>query len=124
MDQFLAENNHLDHRNSKVSPRELVLKYLPFVPWVAASVILCLLVAFIKLRYSPNVYSVSGTILIKDQNQYASGSDKFGDIFTGQSSRNLNDEIQVIRSRNMAKRVVKSLAWKSNITIREKSGHH
>lgn len=54
-------------RKHSSSPRELVFKYLPFLPWVLASILLCLALAWVKLRYSPNVYSVYGTIMIADQ---------------------------------------------------------
>ena len=92
-----------------VSPREIVFKYLPFLPWVIASVILALSIAFIKLRYSPNIYNVSGTILVKDQASAGARPDKIEEMLFASPNKNINDEIQVIRSRYMAKRVVKSL---------------
>lgn len=93
----------------RVSPRELVLRYMPFLPWVAASVILALLLAFLKLRYSPNIYSVRGTILVKNQVSYEQNSEKFGEMLFGQTNKDLYDEMQLIRSRSIARRVVRSL---------------
>lgn len=93
----------------RVSPRELLLRYMPFFPWIAASVILALLVTFLKLRYSPNVYSVRGTILVKNEAGFDQTSEKFGEMLFGQPNKDLYDEMQLIRSRSIAKRVVRSL---------------
>jgi len=98
-----------EQKKSTTSPREIVMKYLPYLPWIIAICILFLAGAFIKLRYSPDIYDVTGTILVKDPNPYASKSEKFDEVLFTQPNRNINDEIQVIRSRNLAKRVVKSL---------------
>lgn len=91
------------------SPREIIFKYLPYLPWVVLSIVIALTVAFIKLRYSPNIYSVSGTILVQEPNSYGSKAEKFDEIFLAGPDRNLNDEVQVIKSRTMAKRVVRKM---------------
>lgn len=92
-----------------VSPREIVIRYLPFLPWLLASIFLSLLLAFLKLRYSPNIYNVKGTILVKNQADFENRSEKFGEMLFGQPDKDLYDEMQLIRSRGMAKRVAKSL---------------
>jgi tyrosine-protein kinase Etk/Wzc len=95
--------------SSKISPRELVLKYLPYLPWIIASLAICLAIAYTKIRYSPEIYSVSGTLLISESKGIGSGSEKFDAFLFDESDKNLYDEIQVIRSRNMVKRVARSL---------------
>jgi capsular exopolysaccharide synthesis family protein len=104
-------NNSLPRKQIQVSPRELVLKYLRFIPWVAISVLFMLVLAFLKLRYSTPIYKVSGKILVKkNSNPYSNSNEKFDDIFMMQgNNNNLNDEIEIIKSRLMATRVVKSL---------------
>lgn len=94
------------------TPRELVFKYIRYLPWVIISIALMLVLAYLKLRYSTPVYGVMGKMLVKkNSNPYGSGNGKYDDIFTiqGTGTNNLNDEIEVIRSRYMAARVVKSL---------------
>ena len=100
---------NLDQKKHSFSPRELVFQYLPFLPWVIASILLFLALAWVMLRYSPNVYSVYGTIMIADQSANPMSSEKLDDLLSVDIRRSLNDEIQVIKSRNMAKRVVHSL---------------
>ena len=101
-----------DTRKQGFTPRELIFKYVRYLPWLIISVALMLVLAYLKLRYSTPVYSINGKILVKkNSNPYGSGNGKYDDIFTiqGTSSNNLNDEIEVIRSRYMAARVVKAL---------------
>jgi len=104
----LSEKDGIDSKFSNLSPREIVARYLRFAPWIILSLSLFLIAAYIKLRYSPNVYNVWGTVLVKESSPMSSKSDKMGDIFFMQD-RNLDDEIQLIKSRNIAKRVAKSL---------------
>ena len=96
---------------SRVTPRELIVKYIRYIPWLAISVALLLMLAYVQLRYSTPIFSVSGKILVKNPNPYANNGDKFDDIFMMQQSgnRNLNDEMEIIRSRYMAQRVVTAL---------------
>ncbi|MFM9911770.1 MAG: GumC family protein [Chitinophagaceae bacterium] len=100
----------LKQKKGSLTPREVFLKYIRFFPWVVISLALMLLLAYIKLRYSPPIYSVNSKLLVKNNNQNSNAGDKFEDIFMMQSGRtNMNDEIEVIKSRYMAKRVITKL---------------
>jgi len=107
-DSDLYTNNR-EYESHKISPREILIKYLPFLPWIMAFVLFSLIVAYIKIRYTPETYNVASTILIKDESPYGSNAGKFDDIFLSPEGKVIQDEMQVIRSRSMAKRVVKSL---------------
>jgi capsular exopolysaccharide synthesis family protein len=67
-----------------------------------------LMLAYIKLRYSTPIYSVSGRLLVTSP-QTSAGSEKFDDIFMMQKGDRINDEIEIIKARSMAARVVRSL---------------
>lgn len=107
-DSYMMNSGEFSVKKS-MSPRELILRYLPYLPWILASITLALLLAFVKLRYSPNIYSVKGTILVKNQSGFNENSEKFGEMLFGEPSKDLYDEMQIIRSRGIAKRVVRSL---------------
>jgi capsular exopolysaccharide synthesis family protein len=108
--QFSSDyGNNLHQKVHIISPREVLLKYLPFLPWVLASVFLFLTLAFLKLRYSPKIYNVTGTILVKDPTAVGNRPDKIEEMLFTSPNKNINDEIQVIRSRNMARRVARSM---------------
>jgi capsular exopolysaccharide synthesis family protein len=105
MDQPMEALN----RAHVMSPREIIIKYLPYLPWVLVALAISLTVAFVKLRYAANVYQVRGTMLVKESSSSSGRPDKLEELIYANPNKNLNDEIQVVRSRNLAKRVVKSL---------------
>ena len=100
-------------KKSAFSPREFMLKYLKYVPWLILSTLLFLVLAFIKLRYSPVVFQVQSKLLIKKDSR-AGAQDKFADLFMGGESQNLNDEIQIIKSTGISKRIVQNLGLQLN----------
>jgi tyrosine-protein kinase Etk/Wzc len=108
------ENIFSPTTKESLSPRELIFKYLRYLPWVAISVAIALVGAYVKLRYSPPIYSVSGKLLVSQPPNYG-GGEKFDDIFMMQKSDKLNDEIEIIKSRSIAARVVNSLGLQKQI---------
>nr|WP_205508550.1 tyrosine-protein kinase [Longitalea arenae] len=85
------------------------------MPWIVISISLALVGAYIKLRYSTPVYSVASKLLVTSQAPYG-GRDKFDDIFSMQAANNkLNDEIEIIKSRSMAMRVIRSLGLQKQV---------
>jgi tyrosine-protein kinase Etk/Wzc len=98
-----------------ISPRELIFKYMRYIPWVAITVAIMLVAAYIKLRYSTPIYSVSGRLLVTSPQTGGQG-EKFDDIFMMQQRGDkINDEIEIIKSRSMAARVVRSLGLQKQI---------
>jgi capsular exopolysaccharide synthesis family protein len=102
----------------KISPKELIFRYMHFLPLVILSISVALIGAYIKLRYSTPIYSISGKLLVSSQSPYGGGGggDKFDDIFMMQQRVDkLNDEIEIIKSRNMAARVIRSLGMQKQV---------
>src|SRR5262245_45928133 len=84
--------------------KEFIFKYLPYLPWIVISTSICLLCAFLYLRYSSFIYRASGRMLVKKQVSNSS-RDRFDDIFMSQGATNLNDEIEQMKSTTVAMRV-------------------
>lgn len=97
-----------------VSPREIIFRYIRYLPWLVISVAIMLVLAYIKLRYSTPIYSVSGRLLVTSQTP-SSGGEKFDDIFMMQRNDKINDEIEIIKARSMATRVVHSLGLQMQV---------
>jgi tyrosine-protein kinase Etk/Wzc len=97
-----------NRNKSSISFKELIYKYIPYLPWVILSVSICLLCAYLVLRYSTPIYRASGRMLLKKQSMNNT-RDRFDDIFMAQGTANLSDEIEQMRSTSMALRVVKAL---------------
>lgn len=95
--------------NQTVSPRELLLRYIPYTPWILLSLAACLAFSYLKLRYEHNVYPVTSTLMVKDPNERELSSDKIETILFSSPDKNIQDEIQVIQTSRMAYRVVRAL---------------
>ncbi|KUO67265.1 MAG: GumC family protein [Lutibacter sp.] len=98
--------------------REQLENYLFHWKWFVLGVAVALLGAFLYLRYTPNQYSVSTTILVDDKNSggLASELSAFSDLgLMGGSKAVLDNEMELLKSKSLAERVVKSLG--TNITF-------
>lgn len=100
-------NTIMTERVVGFTPREIFFKYLRFLPWMIFSLVTMVLLAHLKLRYSTPIYVVNAKLQVKNQGSSSGVGEKFDDIFMMQTGRsNIGDEIDIIKSRQLAKRVV------------------
>ena len=75
--------------------------------------------SYLRIRYATPIYNVVGKLLVKEDNPYGNNAEKFGNIFALPSGdNNLNNEIEIIKSRSMAARVAKSLGLQRQYAIK------
>jgi len=106
-----------------VDMRDLVMRYLKYLPWLIISVLVALIGAYVKIRYTTPIYHVQSTMLIKNDPQARGGKDdKLGDLFLSQPTINLTDETELLRSSPVIARVVRDLdlqtSYYSNGSVR------
>ncbi|MCU7551280.1 polysaccharide biosynthesis tyrosine autokinase [Chitinophagaceae bacterium LB-8] len=95
---------------ANLTVKDIFFKYIRFLPLVFLSVALAFMGAYVYLRYATPVYSSSGALIIKGDNGSAGGSgDKFSQLFVLDNSLNLQNEIELLRSRQLMEEVVKGL---------------
>ena len=103
-------------------------KYLIHWKWFLLGTILCLTAAFLYLRYATPLYKATTTILVKDEKKGGMLSDlsAFADIgIGGGMNNNVDNEIEILKSRTLVESTVKSLNLnitqfvKGNIIARE-----
>jgi len=96
-----------------VGPKEFLARYLKYLPWIVLSTTIFLALAYIKIRYSTPIYSMRSSLLIKNENdQGGGGSGKdisFNELFMNQSSVNLSNEMEILKSRPVLQRVARDL---------------
>src|SRR6187401_207168 len=90
-----------------LSIKDLFFKYVRFLPVFLVSVALCLLGAYLYLRYTTPIYRVTGTLIFKQENQNSSG--KFDNIFNAKNVSDLQSEIEILKSQALMERVVDSV---------------
>ncbi|GAA4321269.1 GumC family protein [Flaviaesturariibacter amylovorans] len=90
------------------SPKEFLFKYLRFLPLFILSVVLSLIVAFFYLRYTSPVFQSKGALILTEDKGAKSG-DKFEQLFSDDRSKNINNELEFLKSRALLERVVAEL---------------
>ena len=105
--------------NNSNEVRELFEKYLFHWKWYVLSFLFCVAIAFINLRYSTPKYNIEASISLNKNNPDESviedyrRTNQFGDNIDG--SNQVTDEIELLKSRSLLKKVVQDL--KLNIQI-------
>ncbi len=110
-----GSNSHAPMQDSSwtLGPREFILKYLVYLPWLLICVALSLIFAYIKIRYSTPIYKVQSSLLVKSDPAGKGGDDKFATLYS-QSGPNLSNEIPILLSSPVIRRVVRDLDFQVN----------
>lgn len=113
MKENLYENNMNELDEEKVNYQELLFRYIIHWPWFVASLLVCLIGAWVYLHFQTPVYQVSASIMIKDDKKGGnSGSADLENLGLGgviTSAQSIDNEIEVLRSKTILKEVVNSL---------------
>ncbi|WP_447636147.1 GumC family protein [Flavobacterium microcysteis] len=109
----MSNNQEISHENheSDFNIREQVEKYLVHWKWFVLSVIVVLCLAFLYLRYTTPLYKATATILVKDDKKggLASELSVLSDLGVGTSKSNVDNEVEILKSRTLTEKTVNEL---------------
>ncbi|RYY64183.1 MAG: hypothetical protein EOO12_10345, partial [Chitinophagaceae bacterium] len=91
------------------NPKEFLFKYLRFLPLFILSLVLSLIIAFFYLRYTSPTFQSRGALVLTEDKSNANPNDKFSQIFVDDRSKNINNELEYLRSKSLMTRVVDTL---------------
>ena len=112
--------NEIDNEIEEVNLREQLDKYIIHWKWFLLSVVICLIAAFLYLRYSTPIYEATTAILVKDEKKGGMLSElsAFSDLGIGVGSvNNVDNEIEILRSRTIVESTVKKLNLNINLVV-------
>lgn len=114
MKEEIINERHPDAADEKIDIQELLFKYIIHWPWFVGAVLICLVGAWIYLRMATPIYNISATVLIKDDKKggaagMITGLENLGLDGLVSSSQNIDNEVEVLRSKTIAKEVVEQL---------------
>lgn len=91
--------------------RDIIGKYLQYWYLFIIAVVICLLIAFLQLRYATPIYEVTSSILIKGEEKSA-GNDRgsIKDLELIKSGQKVDNKIEELKSRTLLERVVSELS--------------
>ena len=103
-----------EQSEEQVNIQELLFRYLIHWPWFVVSIIICIACAWGYLRLTTPIYNISATVLIKDEKKGGGASmssdlEKMGLEGFVSSSSNVDNEIEVLRSKSLVREVVNNL---------------
>ncbi len=83
--------------------KKLLYSFLEYWPWFIGSVLVCLLIAFLYLRYTIPVYNINSKILIKSDNSPGSSDQQgvLGQIDLLSPQNNVDNEKEVLQTHYM-----------------------
>lgn len=124
------ENKNLNtEQEESIDLQALFLKYFAYWPWFIASVIACLFVAFLYIRFCTPQYSVGASLLIKeeDKSQSSGGASPLAtiqDFGMFSMSNNFDNEVEILKSRTLIKKVVTDLGLYQSIYEKRLFGYN
>ncbi len=93
--------------------KAILFEYLMYWPWFVACLILCLIGAWGYLRYQTPVYNVNATVLIKQDDKGKGSANSplatMQDLGMLSMAGNFDNEMEILRSRTLIKKVVNTL---------------
>ena len=114
MKEEFANERQREADDEKIDIQEVLFKYIIHWPWFVGAVLVCLIGAWIYLRMATPVYNISATVLIKDDKKGGNtggmaGLEELGVSGLISSSQNIDNELEVLRSKTLVKEVVNQL---------------
>lgn len=116
-------NNNTNSAKSELwtlSLRDIFYKYVRFLPLFILSIAFALLIAYLYLRYSIPVYSVSGSMIIRSEQPGGQRNSELENLMNGNKADNIANEIEVLKSRPLMQRVVDSLGLQYSYSAKGK----
>lgn len=114
MKEEIVNERLCETEDEKIDIQQLLFKYIIHWPWFVGAVLVCLIGAWIYLRMATPVYNISATVLIKDDKKGGNtgsmvGLEELGLSGLISSSQNIDNELEVLRSKTLVKEVINLL---------------
>ena len=118
----ITDSNTNQNNSETIDIRELLFKYLRKWYWFVISVIVCFIIAYVYLKISNVQYKVQTTILLRKD----PGSSGLLDMsmldglgIPSATSKEVEDEIQVLSSKSLMKNVIQSLGTETEYFLKK-----
>jgi len=105
----------------------LFMRYAVYWPWFIGSIAVCLTVSYIYLRYQVPVYNIKSAVLIKEQDSQQNKSSNtlaaIQDLGMMSMTNNFDNELQILKSQTLVKKVVSDLGLYINHSLYHRFGY-
>lgn len=104
--------NQQINQSTAVPLSDIFFRTLNFWPWIILSIFICVGLGLVYVSRTPNVYTETASLLIKNDDKGKSASagvDEFGELGLFSSNTNIQNEIISLKSPDLMEEVVKRL---------------
>lgn len=103
----------------------MMVKFLIHWPWFVLSVVVCIILAFVYIRYKTPIYRIDGSVLITEEGRSKSkpaGALDLQNLGFMSMTNNFDNEVEILKSRSLVKRVVTDLGSYINVSRKRTFG--
>ena len=125
MKENLYDDLYQEEKEKKTDLKTVFFKYIIHWPWFIACILLWVAGAWLYLRYTAPVYNISASVIIKDNDKNSKASNGMADLEDlgfYSSISNFDNEVEILKSRTLIKKVIEELDLYINYTA--KSSFH
>ena len=123
-EQYKGEEQNAEE---SVNLYALIFKYLIYWPWFVASVLICCIGTYVYLRFQVPVYNITSSVLIKEEDKRSSSGNSpmaaIQDLGMFSMTNNFDNEVEILRSRTLIKKVVNDLGLYISISEQRVFGY-
>lgn len=108
MKENLYNENYTKEEEAGIDFQAILMTFLIHWKWFVLSVIICLSIAFVYLRYKTPVYKITAKVMIKDSKKggYTSEMVALEDLGFLNSTGGIDNEMEVLQSKSLIKKAV------------------
>lgn len=107
-----------DNETSGFDYKAFLVKLLMYWPWILGCVVIFLIGAFFYLKTLTPLYTVSSSVLIKNESKGGANGANLEDLgFVSTSTQSFDNELEILRSRTLIKKVVTALDLYINYSV-------
>ncbi|WP_207511672.1 GumC family protein [Longitalea luteola] len=110
--------NTPENQSVKISVKDFLMRYVRYLPLLIISVGIALIVAYVYIRYSTPLYSARATMLIKTDKSSGASDKDFDEVYFTGGRGNVTNEIEILKSLTLAKRVAASLGLQKKYYVK------
>ena len=115
-------------RNEDFNVYTFIMRYTVYWPWLVGCIALCLIVSYIYLCYQVPVYNIRSAVLIKEQenqkNKANNALTAIQDLGMISMTNNFDNELQILKSQTLVKKVVSDLGLYINHNLYRRFGYN
>ena len=110
---IMTETKLKNQQEESINLYAIFFKYWVYAPWFVVSVLICLAIATIYLRYQIPVYDIQSAVLIKEEKNQSNRNNNALTAIQGlgmmSMTNNFNNELQILKSQTLIQKVVNQL---------------